>query len=312
MTSTLLRLGTRGSPLALWQAQATQRALCEAHGLPLEAVEIVVIRTTGDQVRDRPLADVGGKGLFTKEIEEALADGRVDVAVHSAKDVPTFLPEGMRIAACLPRADPRDALIAPQYGTLDSLPRGAVVGTASARRAALLKYMRPDLETVLLRGNVETRLRKVESGEMQATLLALAGLTRLGLEAHASEVLEPERFLPACGQGTVALEIRDQDNRTAELLAAMDHRETHLSLLAERAFLAALDGSCRTSIGGHARLYNGSLYLRGLVLEAEGREAWAVEFQGSPEAPEAVGRAAGEDLFARVPAGIIVSERAPS
>jgi hydroxymethylbilane synthase len=312
MTSTLLRLGTRGSPLALWQAHATQRALSGAHGVPPEAIEIVVIRTTGDQVRDRPLADVGGKGLFTKEIEEALADGRVDVAVHSAKDVPTFLPDGMALAACLERADPRDALIAPQYGTLDGLPEGAVVGTASARRGAMLKYLRSDLTTVLLRGNVETRLRKVESGEMQATLLALAGLRRLGLEAHASEVLEPERFLPACGQGTVALEIRTDDARTAELLAAIDHRETHVSLLAERAFLAALDGSCRTSIGGHARIDGERLSLRGLVLEAEGREAWTVELDGPADQPEIVGRTAGEDLLGRVPPGIVVSERFPS
>jgi hydroxymethylbilane synthase len=309
MTQPFIRLGTRGSPLALWQATTVQRALSEAHGVPIERIEIVVIRTTGDQVRDRPLADVGGKGLFTKEIEEALFDGRVDLAVHSAKDVPTFLPPGMALAGCLPRADARDALISPQFRTLDNLPKGAVVGTASARRGALLKLLRPDLETVLLRGNVETRLRKVESGEMHATLLALAGLTRLGLEAHATEILEPERFLPACGQGTVALEMRVDDARTADIAAGIDHRETSSRLAAERAFLATLDGSCRTSIGGHAVIDGARLDLRGMVIEPEGREAWSVERSGPVEDAELIGREAGEDLLARVPAGIIVSER---
>ncbi|MGQ4273609.1 hydroxymethylbilane synthase [Terrihabitans sp. B22-R8] len=309
MSTPFLRLGTRGSPLALWQARATQRALAEAHGVASDDIEIVVVRTTGDQVRDRPLADVGGKGLFTKEIEEALFDRRIDLAVHSAKDVPTFLPDGLVLAACLPRADVRDALIAPQHGTIDALPEGAVVGTASVRRGAMLKHLRPDIQTVLLRGNVETRLRKVESGEMHATLLALAGLTRLGLEAHATEILEPERFLPASGQGTVAIEIRADDGRTAELLAAIDHGPTHFSLLAERGFLAALDGSCRTPIGGHAAIEDDHLDLRGLVIEPEGRASWTVRREGSASDAEKIGRDAGEYLLAQVPPGIIVSER---
>jgi hydroxymethylbilane synthase len=309
MTSPFLRLGTRGSPLALWQANATQRALSEAHGVAIEDIEIVVIRTTGDQVRDRPLADVGGKGLFTKEIEEALFEGRIDVAVHSAKDVPTFLPPGMALAGCLPRADVRDALIAPGFRTIEALPQGAIVGTASVRRGAMLKHLRPDIETVLLRGNVETRLRKVESGEVHATLLAMAGLTRLGLEAHATEILETERFLPASGQGTVAWEIRVDDHRTQQALSAVDDTATSISLAAERAFLAALDGSCRTPIGGHAVIDDDRLQLRGLVIELDGARVWTVERDGQVQAAEQIGREAGLYLLDLVPSGIIVSER---
>lgn len=305
MASPLLRLGTRGSPLALWQARAVQSALAEAHGLPPEAVEIVTIRTSGDQVRDRPLADLGGKGLFTKEIEEALIGRRIDVAVHSAKDVPSFLPKGLSIAACLPRGDVRDALIAPGYRTIEALPQGAVVGTASVRRSALLKHMRPDIETVLLRGNVETRLRKVEAGDMTATLLALAGLVRLGLEAHATEVLETARFLPACGQGAVAIEIRTDDAATAGLVAAIDHVPTSRALAAERAMLAVLDGSCRTPIAGHARIEGERLFLEGLVVEPQGREIWRTAREGPADAAAEIGRAAGEDLLARVRHGVL-------
>jgi hydroxymethylbilane synthase len=305
MASPYLRIGTRGSPLALWQAHAVQAALAATHSVAADEIEIVVIRTSGDQVRDRSLADLGGKGLFTKEIEEALIDLRVDLAVHSAKDVPTFLPDGLVLAACLPRADVRDALIAPQFRTLDALPEGAVVGTASVRRSALLKSLRPDIETVLLRGNVETRLRKVEAGEMHATLLALAGLTRLGLAAHATEVFETERFLPACGQGAVAIEIRADDARTGACVAAIDHGETSRALSAERAMLAVLDGSCRTPIAGHAIIDSFSLNIRGLVVSPDGRDIWTVRGEGPASEAEAVGRAAGEDLLARVPRGII-------
>ena len=305
MTSPFLRIGTRGSPLALWQARAVQAALAAAHKVGAEEIEIVTIRTSGDQVRDRSLAELGGKGLFTKEIEEALIDGRVDVAVHSAKDVPTFLPDGLMLAACLPRADVRDALIAPGFRTLDALPKGAVVGTASVRRSALLKSLRPDIETVLLRGNVETRLRKVEAGDMQATLLAFAGLIRLGLEAHATEVFETERFLPACGQGTVAIEIRKDDGRTTAQVAAIDHGETSRALAAERAMLAVLDGSCRTPIAGYAIIDGASLNLRGLVISPDGKHVWTVRGEGPASEAEAIGRAAGEDLLARVPRGII-------
>jgi hydroxymethylbilane synthase len=306
MATPFLRLGTRGSPLALWQAHAVRAALASAHEVAEEAIEIVTIRTTGDQVKDRSLADIGGKGLFTKEIEEALLDDRVDIAVHSAKDVPTFLPPGLALAGCLPRADVRDALIAPRYKTLDALPHGAVIGTASVRRAAQLKYLRPDLKTELLRGNVETRLRKVESGEFHATLLALAGLTRLGLADHATEIFETQTMLPACGQGAVALEIRADDAAAYERIAAIDHRNTSLALAAERAMLGVLDGSCRTPIAGHAIIYTtGSLHLRGLVIAPDGSDVWRIEAEGPVSTAAGIGRAAGEDLLSRVPREIL-------
>lgn len=306
MATPFLRIGTRGSPLALWQAHAVRAALASAHGVSEEAVEIVTIKTSGDQVKDRPLADVGGKGLFTKEIEEALLDKRVDIAVHSAKDVPTFLPDGLMLAGCLPRADVRDVLIAPEHRTLAALPEGAIVGTASVRRAAQLKNMRPDIETVLLRGNVETRLRKVEAGEFQATLLALAGLTRLGLQDHATEIFETETMLPACGQGAVAIEIREGDEAARERVAAIDHRDTSLALAAERAMLGVLDGSCRTPIAGHAVIYTtGSLHLRGLVIAPDGSEVWTIKAEGPMSDAAEIGRAAGEDLLSRVPRGIL-------
>jgi hydroxymethylbilane synthase len=306
MTEPFLRIGTRGSPLALWQAHAVRSALAAAHGVNDGEIEIVTIRTTGDQVKDRALADIGGKGLFTKELEEALLDRRVDLAVHSAKDVPTFLPEGLVLAACLPRADVRDVLIAPKYRTLEALPQGAVIGTASVRRAAILKHMRPDLETVLLRGNVETRLRKVEAGEVDATLLALAGLKRLGLESHATEIFETETMLPACGQGTVAIEIRDGDAKTRGLVEAIDDRETSLALAAERAMLGVLDGSCRTPIAGHAVIYTtGSLHLRGLVIAPDGSAVWNIKAEGPMSDAAEIGRAAGEDLLGRVPSGLL-------
>jgi hydroxymethylbilane synthase len=305
MASPFLRLGTRGSPLALWQARAVQAALATAHGVKAEDIEIVTIKTSGDQVRDRPLADVGGKGLFTKEIEEALLARRVDLAVHSAKDVPTFLPDGLTLAGCLERADPRDVLIAPEFRTLDRLPKGATVGTASVRRSALLKRLRPDVRTVLLRGNVETRLKRVEAGEMQATLLALAGLTRLGLQNRATEIFDTDRFLPACGQGAIAIEIRNDDVTTATRVAAINHRATALALTAERAMLAVLDGSCKTPISGHARIIGERLTLDGLVIESEGREIWTVAREGKSADAGKIGREAGEDLLARVPKHIL-------
>jgi hydroxymethylbilane synthase len=306
MPSPFLRLGTRGSRLALWQARAVQAALAAAHGVAEGEIEIVTIKTSGDQVRDRPLADLGGKGLFTKEIEEALLDRRVDLAVHSAKDVPTFLPDGLMLAACLPRADVRDALIAPRHQTLANLPQGAKVGTASVRRSAQLKRIRPDIEIELLRGNVETRLKRVESGAFDATLLALAGLTRLGLEEHATEIFDTETMLPACGQGAVVIEARMDDAQTRARVEKIDHRETSIALTAERAMLAVLDGSCRTPIGGHAVLYTeASLHLRGLVIAHDGSAFWNIRAEGIAGDAENIGRAAGEDLLARVPKHIL-------
>ena len=305
MPAPFLRIGTRGSALALWQAGAVQSALAEAHGVAREEIEIVVIRTTGDQVRDRPLADLGGKGLFTKEIEAALLDRRVDLAVHSAKDVPTFLPDGLTLAGCLPRADARDVLISPEFRTLARLPKGAIVGTASVRRSAMLKLMRPDVETVLLRGNVETRLRRVEAGEFHATLLARAGLVRLGLESHATETFETETMLPACGQGVVTIEVREDDAQTTARVAAIDHAASSRALAAERAMLAVLDGSCRTPIGGHAVLVGDTVDLRGMVIETEGRDSWEVRAEGPADQAEQIGRSLGENLLARVPRGIL-------
>lgn len=276
-----------------------------AHGLAAEALEIVVITTSGDRIQDRALAQAGGKGLFTKEIEEALLDGRIDLAVHSAKDMPTLLPEGLVLTAYLPREDVRDALICAPGLSLATLPQGAIVGTASLRRQALVKRHRPDLHTALLRGNVETRLRKVAEGEFAATLLALAGLKRLGLAEAATQILDADAFPPAVGQGAIALQTREADATTRTLLAAVDDRPTHTALLAERAYLAVLDGSCRAPIAGHARLAGGRLHFHGLVVAPDGGEAAEIAIDGDPSDAEGLGRAAGRDVRARAPAGVL-------
>ncbi|MFG1303627.1 hydroxymethylbilane synthase [Xanthobacter autotrophicus] len=268
-----LRIGTRGSPLALWQAHAVQAALAAALGVETEAIAVEVIKTSGDQIQDRALSEAGGKGLFTKEIEEALLDGRVDLAVHSAKDVATVLPDGLHLAGYLPRADVRDALILKSGAALADLPAGAKVGTASLRREAQLRRIRPDLKVELLRGNVHTRLAKVKDGDFDATLLALAGLTRLGMAQAASCVLATDDFLPAVGQGAVAIECRIADPDTNAAIAAIACRDTGIALEAERAFLAALDGSCRTPIAGLATVEGESVRLRGLVLSPDGSDA---------------------------------------
>jgi hydroxymethylbilane synthase len=305
MSSPFLRLGTRGSPLALWQADAAAAALARVHNVPDEAIERIVVRTTGDTVRDRPLADVGGKGLFTRELDEALAGGAIDLAVHSAKDVPSFLPAGIVIAGCLPRADPRDALVAPHHGSLAALPNGALVGTASVRRAALLRRRRPDLRTTLLRGNVGTRLRKIEGGACEATLLALAGLKRLGLAAHASEVLDPADFPPALAQGIIAITARTSDARILPLVSAITDTPTMIALTAERAVLAAVDGSCRTPIAGITRQDGGDIAIRAVVIAPDGSELWEAADAGPAADADAIGTAIGRALLAQVPAGII-------
>ena len=250
--ASILRIGSRGSPLALVQAREVQRRLAAASGVDAQRIAIKVIRTTGDIVQDRPLADAGGKGLFAKEIEEALIAGAIDLAVHSSKDLPTILPPGLMLAGFLPREDPRDAFISLKAKALRDLPPGAVVGTASPRRQAMVKRLRPDVTVVPLRGNVETRLRKLEAGEVDATLLAVAGLKRLGLLSAATAILEPEEFLPAVGQGAIGIETRADDAKTRALVAMIADADTATALAAERAFLAVLDGSCRTPIGGHA------------------------------------------------------------
>ena len=269
-----LRIGTRGSPLALAQAHEVRARLIAAHpdlATP-GAIAIEVIRTSGDAMTDRPLAEIGGKGLFTKEIEEALIECRIDLAVHSMKDVPTALPDGLVIDCVLPREDPRDALIAAGAKSLANLPRGARIGTASLRRQAQLLLARPDFTIVMLRGNVETRVRKVHDGVADATLLALAGLKRLDAPRHIAAVLEPEAMLPAVAQGAIGIETRIGDQRTATRLAPLNHQESLIRVTAERALLAALEGDCRTPIAGLAEIIDGTgLRLRALIATPDGR-----------------------------------------
>ncbi|MFQ5958564.1 MAG: hydroxymethylbilane synthase [Alphaproteobacteria bacterium] len=295
-----LRIGTRGSPLARYQAEAVRGALIAAHAGLAEpgAVAIAIIKTTGDKVRDRALADIGGKGLFTKEIEQALLAGAIDMAVHSMKDVPTWLPDGLAIACLLAREDPRDALVAKGAASISALAEGAVVGTASVRRKAQLLSQRPDLEVVLFRGNVDTRLRKLAAGEVDATLLALAGLKRLGVADEAGAVpLDPSEMLPAAGQGAIGVECRAADARVLELLASIDHAPTGTAIAAERALLAALHGSCRTPIAALAELGD-DLHLRALVAKPDGSAVHATERRGSASEAAALGADAGRALRA--------------
>jgi len=295
----ILRLGTRGSPLALAQAHMVRQSLAKAHGFDPEQIAIEAIRTSGDRIQDRPLADVGGKGLFTKEIEEALAAGAIDLAVHSSKDMPTVLPPGLVLSAFMEREDPRDVFISRKAKSIADLPRGATVGTASLRRQAMMKRQRPDLTIVPLRGNVETRLRKLGEGVADATVLALAGLKRLGLADAATAVLDVNEFLPAVGQGAIGIETRADDARTCELLAAINHADTFSALAAERAFLAVLDGSCRTPIGGHATISGGRLRFRGMVVKPDGSEAFEVTREGDVRDAEQLGADAGAELKGR-------------
>ncbi|GHD17596.1 hydroxymethylbilane synthase [Tianweitania populi] len=294
-----IRIGTRGSDLALAQARETRARLMAAHGLAEDAFEIVVITTTGDRITNRPLSEVGGKGLFTLEIEEGLIEGRLDLAVHSSKDMPTVLPEGLELSAFLPREDPRDAFIGKAAPTIAGLPKGAVIGSASLRRQALLRRMRPDLNVVLFRGNVPSRLAKLEAGEVDATLLAQAGLKRLGLEAATTELLPLDTFPPAPGQGAITIESRRGDERINAILAPIHHRETGLALTAERAFLGALDGSCKTPIAGHAVVDGDTLSLHGMILTPDGTEAHETRVDGSVGDVVAVGVEAARILRER-------------
>ena len=298
MATPYLRLGARGSPLALAQAAQARAGLADA-GLDPDDVEIAIIRTTGDRIVDRPLSEAGGKGLFTKELDEALIAGAIDFAVHSAKDLPTVLPKELEVAGYLAREDARDALICLAGTNFAALPAAARFGSASLRRRAMALRLRPDLRVSLLRGNVETRLQRVTSGELDATVLALAGLKRLGLEGRAAAILSPEEFLPAVGQGAIALTARRGDERVARALAPLLDAATGVALAAERAFLGALDGSCRTPIGGHARLVGGRLLFRGQALSPDGREAVETAFEGAPELAEELGAAAGLGIRSR-------------
>jgi hydroxymethylbilane synthase len=301
MAAPLLKLGTRGSRLALIQAGLVRDALASA--VPAlaapDAIEIVAIRTTGDAIQDRPLSEAGGKGLFVKEIEEALLSRRIDVAVHSMKDMPTAQPAGLVIAAFLPREDARDVLIAGDAKRIADLRQGAIVGTSALRRRAQLLHRRPDLQIVNLRGNVETRLAKRAAGTVEATLLALAGLKRLGM-VHVGTPVPEDEMLPAVGQGAVCVECRAEDASVRAWLAAIDHRLTATCVAAEHAMLAVLDGSCRTPIAGHAILApDGALHLRGLIVKPDGSELIATERRGAATDAEALGRDAGHELKRR-------------
>ena len=288
----LIRIGTRGSVLALWQAEHV-KARVEALG---HGVELRVITTTGDRLLDRRLESVGGKGAFLKEIEEAMLAREVDLAVHSLKDVPTVLPDGLSLCAVLERADPRDALVSTGMRLLE-LPAGATVGTTSRRRQALVRALRPDLVLADLRGNVDTRIRRLREGAFDAILLAMAGLTRLGRADEVTEALDPRAFVPAPGQGAIALECRDADAAVREAVLSLDHRPTARAVAAERAFLAALGGGCNVPLGAHAFTVDGRLDLVGFVAEDGGPGFVRGERRG--EGPEDLGRALADDLLSR-------------
>jgi hydroxymethylbilane synthase len=294
-----VRIGTRGSPLALVQAEEVRRRLATAWpelGAP-DAIAIVPIKTSGDRIQDRTLADAGGKGLFTKEIEEALLAGTIDVAVHSMKDMPTWLPDGLTIDCLLPREDPRDALIAGAVKRIADLPAGAIVGTSSLRRQAQVLALRPDLRIDNLRGNVETRLRKIAAGEADATLLALAGLKRLGMEHRASAVLSAQEMLPAVAQGAIGVECRKDDARAHAFLAAIHDAGTGIAVTAERAVLARLDGSCRTPIAALAVLEGEStVRLDALIATPDGRRVLRARRVGAASDAAALGDDAGREL----------------
>mgnify|MGYP006189121979 CR=1 FL=1 len=287
-----LKIGTRGSPLALAQAYETRARLMREHGLAEESMEIVVIKTTGDRVLDRPLKEIGGKGLFTREIEEAMLSGEIDIAVHSMKDMPTIQPQGLALDCFLPREDPRDAFVSEKYERLSDLPAGAVVGTSSLRRRAQVAHVRPDLKIVEFRGNVQTRLQKLADGVADATFLAMAGLNRLGRPEVARSAIEVTEMLPAVAQGAIGIERRADDVRAALLLAAIQDVPTSNRLMAERAFLAELDGSCETPIAALAILDGTQVWLRGQILATDGSVAYAGERRGQI----AQGGVLGEDL----------------
>lgn len=299
MQTTVLKIGTRGSPLALAQASETRARLMAAHGLPETAFAIEVISTSGDRIQDRPLSEAGGKGLFTKEIEEALLDGRIDIAVHSSKDMPTLLPDGLELSAFLEREDPRDAFIGKAAASIQALPQGATVGSSSLRRQALILRMRPDLKVVMFRGNVQTRLRKLEEGVADGTILALAGLNRLGQPEIATDVMALDMFPPAPGQGAICIESRIGDGRARDMVAAIDHEPTGQALACERAFLAALDGSCRMPLAGHAAMEGAGISFKGSVLSPDGRECYEAAAAGSVEDAVAIGRSAAAEIRAK-------------
>jgi hydroxymethylbilane synthase len=292
-----IRIGTRGSALALTQAGLVRAQLATAHGIPEADIVVQVITTSGDRLIDRPLSEEGGKGLFTKEIEDALLRRDIDLGVHSSKDVATILPAGLALAAFLEREDVRDAFVSLSAKSLDELAQGATLGTSSIRRAAQMLRARPDLKIVPFRGNVDTRLRKLKEGVADATLLAVAGLKRLGREGEITQYLDPYRFPPAPAQGAIALQVRADDARLHELVAPLNHVPTMASVRAERALLAEIEGSCRTPVGVYSEMEAGVLELNGELLSPDGREAVAAAASGVPSDPEAVGVILGQRLL---------------
>lgn len=288
-------IGTRGSQLALWQANWVKSFLEHRH--PGMVVELVVIKTQGDKILDVPLAKVGGKGLFVKEIEEALLDGRIDVAVHSMKDMPSQIPDGLTVGAVPARENPRDALIARTASTFAELPRGARIGTSSLRRASQLLHARPDIRIHPLRGNLDTRLRKLESEDLDAIVLAAAGIRRLGLEERITEVLDETVMLPAVGQGALCVETRGQDGRIRKLLEAMEDSEARCAVTAERAFLHRLEGGCQVPIAGHATLHGTELELTGLVADLSGQRVIKTRQEGPAAAAASIGVEVAEALL---------------
>jgi hydroxymethylbilane synthase len=289
-------IGTRGSPLALAQAHETRARLMAAFDLPEDAFAICVIKVTGDMIQDRALKEIGGKGLFTREIEEALLDGSIDIAVHSMKDMPVLQPGGLLLDTYLPREDVRDAFVSHKTKGIADLAQGATVGTSSLRRRAQLLARRPDLKIVEFRGNVQTRLKKLEDNVAEATFLAMAGLNRLGMDEVPKNAITPEDMLPAVAQGAIGIERRGDDNRAAEMLAAIHDGPTGQRLAAERSFLAALDGSCETPIGGLAELDGGTIRLRGEILKPDG----SVVFNDDASAPIEDGAALGREMAAKL------------
>ena len=291
----LLRIATRQSRLALWQAEYVAGKLRDAH--PGLAVELVPMTTQGDRIVDRSLAQVGGKGLFIKELEIAIAEGRADIAVHSMKDVPSDMPPGMTLAAMLPRADPHDAFVSLRHQSFNSLPQGARVGTSSLRRQCQLKYARPDLQLLTLRGNVETRLRKLQEDQYDAIVLAAAGLIRLGLEDRITHRFDIEQFVPAVGQGIIGLECRADDHRSIELVRALNDTLAWQCCDAERAFALRLQGSCQSPIAGHAQIEGGQVHLRGVIGSPDGQEIYRGTQAGAVADLQTVGIALADRLL---------------
>jgi hydroxymethylbilane synthase len=294
-----VRIGSRGSPLALAQAREVLTRLAAAHGLGPDRCEIVVIKTTGDKITDRPLIEAGGKGLFTKELEEALLAGDIDLAVHSMKDMPAQLPRGLIVGAILPREDPRDAFVSVKYDSLGALSAGALVGTSSPRRKAQVLRLRPDLRVVDFRGNVETRLRKLSEGIADATFLACAGLNRLGLAQHVTQRMGLDQMLPAVAQGAIGIEIRADDATAATLVTPLNDTATAVCVSCERAYLACLEGSCRTPIAGHAELRDGELQIRGEILTPDGRKHYTASRSGAAQSATQLGEDTAAELLGR-------------